>query len=115
MKTLLSILFLTASLVFCMIGQANADEHGTKNLDSALFGYWYGENIPIPIDGKMVNSRFSYFFLENGQMLMGPEIAVEKVMKNHQDTTSPERIAVGQALNNPQGTTSSESDVKTGT
>ena len=41
-------------------------------------GYWYGESIPIPIGGRMVNSRFTYLFLDSGQMYMGPEAAVEK-------------------------------------
>ncbi|MBR9792212.1 MAG: hypothetical protein GYB58_10740 [Gammaproteobacteria bacterium] len=83
-----------------LAGQALADEHQTNNLDSALFGYWYGESIPLPIGGKMVNSRFTYLFLESGQMYMGPEAAVEKASKNQQGTAldSEVRARLGQAL-----------------
>ena len=59
MKYLLSVLILAACLNFNLTnltgqahnltGQAHADEQQTNNLDSALFGYWYGESIPIPM------------------------------------------------------------------
>lgn len=95
MKYLLSVLMLAACLNFNLTGQALADEHQTNNLDSALFGYWYGESIPIPIGGKMVNSRFTYLFLENGQMHMGPEAAVEKALKDKQATNSDSEVRTG--------------------
>ncbi|MDG6097018.1 copper resistance protein NlpE [Alteromonas sp. ZYF713] len=98
MKYLLSILILAACLnlsLTSLTGQALADENQTNNLDSALFGYWYGESIPLPIGGKMVNSRFTYLFLESGQMYIGPEAAVEKASKNQQGTALDSEVRTG--------------------
>ncbi|MEC9259964.1 MAG: hypothetical protein VYD53_01350 [Pseudomonadota bacterium] len=112
MKYLLSVLMLAACLSFSLTGQSHtdsklnsltgqshasltgqshADEHQTNNLDSGLFGYWYGESIPLPVDGKMVNSRFTHLFINSGQMYMGPEAAVEKALMDQQSTASEVR------------------------
>ena len=103
MKYLLSVLMLSACLSFSLTGQAHsstsstgqaqAGEHHTNNLDSALFGYWYGESIPLPVGGKMVNSRFTYLFLKNGQMYMGPEAEVEKADKDQQSITTKSKVS----------------------
>mgnify|MGYP000235543349 FL=1 len=95
MKHLLSVLILAACLSLSLTGQAHADEHQTKNLDSALFGYWYGESIPVPIGGKMVNSRFTYLFLENGRMHMGPEAAVTKALEGQPGSASDSEVRTG--------------------
>ena len=105
MKYLLSVLILAACLNFNLTnltgqahnltGQAHADEHQTKNLDSALFGYWYGESIPLPIGGKMVNSRFTYLFLDSGQMYMGPETVVEKALEGQQGSAPDSEVRTG--------------------
>ena len=95
MTQLLSVLMLAICLSFSLSSDATADAHQTKNLDSALFGYWYGENIPVPIGGKLVNSRFTYLFLENGQMHMGPEALVEKALKDQQGTASDNEVRTG--------------------
>ncbi len=93
MKSLGSLLMLAACLNFSSTGQAHADEHQAKSRDSALFGYWYGESIPIPIGGRMVNSRFTYLFLENGQMYMGPEAAVEKALEGQPGFASDSEVS----------------------
>ena len=95
MKYLISLLMLAACLNFNLTGQALADEHQAKNLDSALLGYWYGESIPIPIGGRMVNSRFTYLFLENGQMYMGPEAAVEKALEGQPGSALDSEVRTG--------------------
>ena len=105
MKYLLSVLILAACLNFNLTnltgqahnltGQAHADEQQTNNLDSALFGYWYGESIPLPIGGKMVNSRFTYLFLDSGQMYMGPEAALEKALEGQQGSASDSEVRTG--------------------
>lgn len=95
MKYLISLLMLAACLNFNSTGQAYADEHQAKSLDSALFGYWYGESIPIPIGGRMVNSRFTYLFLDSGQMFMGPEAAVENALEGQQGFASDSEVKTG--------------------
>ncbi|MBC2607272.1 hypothetical protein [Pelagicoccus albus] len=46
------------------------------NLDSALLGYWFGESISTPVEGIMVNSRFTYLFRQDGIVFMGAKGAV---------------------------------------
>ena len=43
----------------------------------------------------MVNSRFTYLFLENGQMHMGPEAAVTKALKDQQGPASDSEVRTG--------------------
>ena len=95
MKYLLSVLMLAACLSFSLAGQAHADEQQVKNLDSALFGYWYGESILLPVGGKMVNSRFTYLFLDSGQMYMGPEAALEKALEGQPSSSSDSEVRTG--------------------
>ncbi len=46
------------------------------NIDAQLLGYWYGEAVSRPMEGTMVNSRFTYYLAEDGTLFMGSNSAV---------------------------------------